>query len=78
MHAFTRLASFLVFVLSLNFLVYARPASISSDSNGLSAPHGSSYEALSTLLVDLGATVGACVEVLGKFTTSFEVSSNVT
>jgi hypothetical protein len=65
MHAFTRLTSLVLFVLSLSFLVCARPTSIVSDCTGL-AVRDVSTDKLVSLMVDLRAKVEASCKVLGR------------
>jgi hypothetical protein len=66
MHAFTRLTSFLLFVLSLNFLVCARPTSVVSGPSEL-AVRDSTSDNLVNLLDDLHLNVISDAKALGRF-----------
>jgi hypothetical protein len=66
MHAFTRLTSFLLFVLSLSFLTCALPTPAVPGSNELAARHGGA-DAVVALIVDLQAKVDVHVKAIGKF-----------
>jgi hypothetical protein len=64
MHAFTRLTSFLLFVLSLGFLTCALPTPAVPGSNELAVRHDGPHDLL-TLVADLHVQVQADVDVFG-------------
>ncbi|KAG8735552.1 hypothetical protein FRC10_010409 [Ceratobasidium sp. 414] len=76
MHAFTRLTSFLLFVLSLSFLTCALPTPVVAGSKELAVRNGGAQDVLS-ILVDLKAKVDAEVVVLTGCSTLAEVKAEV-
>ncbi|KAG9076875.1 hypothetical protein FRC06_009237 [Ceratobasidium sp. 370] len=76
MHAFTRLTSFLLFVLSLSFLTCALPTPAAAGSKELAARHGSGQDVL-TIIGDLKAKVDAEVVVMTACGTLAEVKAEV-
>ena len=65
MHAFTRLTSFLLFVLSLSFLTCAMPTPAIANGKDL-AVRGGSADAVISALVDVKAKVDLHVAAMGK------------
>jgi hypothetical protein len=66
MHAFTRLTSFVLFVLSLGFLTCALPTPASSGSNDLAVRHGDAPSSVVALVVGLEAKVKVHVDAIGR------------
>ncbi|KAF8597369.1 hypothetical protein BDV93DRAFT_596828 [Ceratobasidium sp. AG-I] len=75
MHTFTRLNSFLVFVLSLSFLACALPAPAASNSQGLTIRHDNG-DTLCALLDGLAVNVKAMADAMVAAKTPIEVQTH--
>ncbi|CAE6352044.1 unnamed protein product [Rhizoctonia solani] len=74
MFAFTRIATVLLFVISLGLIVSALPT-VAPNANGLVVRHDPS--GLTTLVVNLQAEVDVCVKTIAGLTVSADVSAQI-
>ncbi|ELU45295.1 hypothetical protein AG1IA_00676 [Rhizoctonia solani AG-1 IA] len=70
MHAFSRLATFLIFVLSLSIFTYALPA---SGTSGALSTRDQKCQSLIDVLVDLKSNVDTCISTIVKADASADV-----